>query len=108
MADVFTTTVYCKLCIGCCYCQVADGIATYFCLLVLFWSRCYCLVADGIATILFFVCGGRCYCPVADGMATAVCECFPPGRCCSQGADGLWVVYLSFSSEVLCRTSSHI
>ena len=52
-----------------------------------YMGRCYCPVADGMATICI-LCDGRCYCPVADGMATVGCECFHPGRCCSQGADG--------------------
>ena len=108
VADVFTTTVYCNSCIGWCYCQVADGIATCYCLFLLFFGQMLLPCGRWNSHYFVFVCDGRCYCPVADGMATAGCECFPPGRCCSQGADGLWVVYLSFSSEVLCRTSSHI
>ena len=48
---------------------------------------CYCQVADGMATTGWSV--GRCYCHVADGTATGS-------------------YYLSLSSEVLNRTSSHI
>ena len=48
---------------------------------------CYCQVADGMATTGWSV--GRCYCHVADGIA-------------------IGSYYLSLSSEVLNRTSSHI
>ena len=68
---------------------VADGIATC-CLLFVhfcFMGRCYCPVRDGIATFFVLV--------MADVIAQCQmewplqgCECIPPGRCCSQGADG--------------------
>ena len=71
-----------------------------------YMGRCYCPAADGMATICI-LCDGRCFCPVADGMATAGCECFPPGNVVPRGQMDM-SNYLSLSSEVLCRTSSHI
>ena len=56
---------------------------------------------------LLYICDGRCYCPVEDGIATAGCECsllvdvVPMGQM-DKGN------YFSLSTEVLCRTSSHI
>ena len=47
----------------------------------------YCFLGRWNGHYFVFICDGRCYCPVADGMATAGCECFHPGRCCSQGTD---------------------
>ena len=62
---------------------MADGIAT----LVIVLADVNIQVADGMATTGWSV--GRCYCHVADGTATGS-------------------YYLSLSSEVLNRTSSHI
>ena len=55
---------------------------------------------------ILYICDGRCYCPFADGMATAGCvsllvDIVPRGQM-DMGN------YFSLSSEVLCRTSSHI
>ena len=82
VADVFITTVYCNYCIGWCYCQVADGIATCYCLFLLFYGQMLLTCGRWNGHYFVLVCDGRCYCPVTDGMTTAGCECFPPGRCC--------------------------
>ena len=80
---------------GWCYCQVADVIATFEhyvrWLMLLPGGWCYfhiwalCWVADVITTLGVV---GTCYSQVADGIATGQC--------------------LSFNSDVLCKTSSHM
>ena len=68
------------------------------------FGRCYCQVVDGIATF-FFVTGGRCYCLVADVITTIGCVfglLFAVGRWNSLGS------IFNLSSEVLNRTSSHM
>ena len=105
---------------GSCYCHfvlMADVVAIFYCFGRFFFyvsvycnyntGWCYCHVADGKATCLvLYLCDGWCYCPVADGIATEGCELpwlmlFPGGRW--QGN-----IHFNLSSEVLCRTSSHI
>ena len=73
----FTTAVYCNFCIGWCYCQVADGIATCYCLSLLFFGQMLLPCGRWNSHYFVFVCDERCYCPVADGMATSGCEWFP-------------------------------
>ena len=95
-----------QLLIDWCYCQVADGIAT--CCLFVF----YAVWADVIALWQMewphlYICDGRCYCPVADGIATAGCECSLLVDVVLRGQMDMGN-YFILSSEVLCRTSSHI
>ena len=68
----YVTTHY----IGWCYCQVADGIATYY--------YYYCVMADVIVSARWkshnFLCDGRCI--------------LSPGRCYSQGEFELFALYM--------------
>ena len=89
--------------VGWCYCQVTDGIATYY----LFFLVVQMLLPYGrwnSHTFLMMCCDGRCYCPVADGMATAGCGCsllvdvIPRGRWMFMGRITL-VLVLRCSAE---------